>query len=68
MICEKCGCNAMGFDLDAKPGEPSLCSDCAFPALTNAFAAARKAMEEQHFNRTGVRKTAGELCRQTLGM
>lgn len=66
MICNKCGVDCVGFPT----GDPveDVCSDCAFPAMTKAFESARKHVEEQHFNRTGVEKTAGELFRSVLGM
>jgi hypothetical protein len=49
------------------PGDAE-CSDCAFPALKRASEAAARAVEEGHFQRTGERKTAGELLRRAIGI
>jgi hypothetical protein len=62
-VCKHCGCNMTGY-----PGDDE-CSDCAFGGVMGkASAAARKAVEEQHFQRTGEKKTAGEIFRSVLGM
>lgn len=61
-ICKYCGCSMTGYHGDDE------CYECAYPLLAKASAAARKAVEESHFERTGERKTAGELLRNALGM
>ena len=49
------------------PGDDE-CSDCAFPMLARASEAAAGAVEEAHFQRTGERKTCGEILRKSLGI
>lgn len=61
-VCKKCGCRMVGY-----PGDDE-CSDCAFPMLARASEAAARAVEEGHFQRTGERKTAGELMRRAIGI
>jgi hypothetical protein len=61
-VCKKCGQPMVGY-----PGDDE-CSDCAFPILKQASDAAARALEEAHYERTGERKTCGELLRKTLGM
>ena len=61
-VCKKCGQPMVGY-----PGDDE-CSDCAFPMLKQASDAAARAVEEAHYERTGERKTCGELLRKTLGM
>jgi len=58
-ICKKCGCEMVGY-----PGDDE-CSDCWMgidhEKMNNKF-------EEQYFQRTGERKTTGEILRGVLGM
>ena len=61
-ICKKCGCSMVGY-----PGDDE-CSGCAYPILKKAREAAAKAVEDAHFERTGERKTCGELLRKDLGI
>lgn len=62
-VCKHCQCEMTGY-----PGDDE-CSDCAWGGiLGKASEAARKAVEEGHFKRTGERRTAGELLRGVLGM
>lgn len=46
--------------------EDDICHECAYPVLAEASAAARKAVEESHFNRTGEHRTCGEIFRNEL--
>jgi len=64
MKCSKCGEDCVGFPT-GNP-EEDICSDCAFPALKEASDAAAKSVEEEHFNRTGERKSCGEIFRGIL--
>lgn len=59
MICTKCGCECSGF-ATGNPVE-DICSDCAFPALARASKAAAKAVVDDHFARTGEKKSFGEI-------
>ena len=64
MICNKCGEECMGFPTGDSAED--ICSDCAFPELARAAEAGRKAVEEQHFKRTGEQKSCGEIFRDML--
>jgi len=64
MICNSCGQECVGFPT-GNPKE-DICSDCAFPALKAASEAASRAVEEDYFERTGERKTSGEILRGML--
>ena len=61
-VCKKCGCRMVGY-----PGDDE-CIDCAYPMLARASEAAARAVVEDHFRRTGERKTSGEILRGSLGI
>ena len=62
-VCKHCGCQMTGY-----PGDDE-CSDCAFGGiLGRASEAARKAVEERHFQHTGEHKECGAIFRRMLGM
>lgn len=62
-VCKHCGESMVGY-----PGDDE-CSDCAWGGvLGKASEAACKAVEEEHFKRTGERKNSGELLRKAIGM
>lgn len=62
-VCKHCGCQMTGY-----PGDDE-CSDCANGGMFGrARKAAAKAVEEDHFKRTGEVKTCGEIFRNMLGM
>ena len=63
MKCKHCGEDMVGFYGDDE------CSDCAWGGiLGKASKAGREAVEKLHFDRTGEKKSAGEILRKSIGM
>jgi hypothetical protein len=58
-ICKQCGCEMIGY-----PGDDQ-CSDCFMGIDREAM---NRQFENEHFERTGERKTTGEILRNALGM
>lgn len=62
-VCKHCGERMIGT-----PGDDE-CSDCAWGGvLGRARKSAAEAVERGHFERTGEKKTCGELFRKVIGI